>query len=74
MNLDIYAFMCGISVISVHAIVEAKRHASFLKKANTCKNKKLVTGDWSQSKDSSAPATRTSLNVQLNHFTPKLLK
>ena len=24
--------MCGIIVIGVHAIVEAKRHASFLKK------------------------------------------
>ena len=28
--------MCGIIVIGVHAIVEAKRAASFLKKANTC--------------------------------------
>ena len=32
MNTDTYAIMCGIIVIGVRAIVEAKRPASFLKK------------------------------------------
>ena len=31
MYLDTYAIICGISVISVHAIAEAKRPAGFLK-------------------------------------------
>ena len=35
-NLDTYAIMCGISVISVHAVVGGKWPASFLRKANTC--------------------------------------
>ena len=40
MTLDIYATVCGKRVISLHAIVEANRPASVLKKkkkANTCK-------------------------------------
>ena len=32
MNLDTFAITCGISVICVHAVVEAERPASFLKK------------------------------------------
>ena len=32
MNTDTYAIMCGIIVIGVRVIVEAKRPASFLKK------------------------------------------
>ena len=32
MNTDTYAIMCSIIVIGVHAIVEAKRLARFLKK------------------------------------------
>ena len=36
MYLDTCAFMCGIIVVSVHAIVEVLRPASFLEKTNTC--------------------------------------
>ena len=35
MHLDTYAIMCGINVISVHAVVEANQSAN-LKRANTC--------------------------------------
>ena len=38
MNLDIYVTLCGIRDISIHAIVEAERPSSVLKKDNTCFN------------------------------------
>ena len=45
MNLDTYAIMCDISVAK--AIVEAKRPASFVLKANTCRST-VVTGPASK--------------------------
>ena len=49
MNLGTYASICGMSVISVHAFVEAKRLASCLKKQ---KNKKQTKKQQQQNKQS----------------------